>query len=72
MVSFMSVWVDEQYNGWIVMVVGVGIGLGLDRWVMGLGSNGSWVGSRIGVGVDGGVGGVEDLGDSFSLLGDVL
>jgi len=59
--SFMSEWVEEQYNGWIVRVVGVG-----------LGSDGSWMGSRIGVGLDGGVGGVEDLGDSISFLGDVL
>jgi len=30
MTSFMSVWVEEQYNGWIMMVVGVGLGLGFD------------------------------------------
>jgi len=35
-------------------------------------NDGSWMGSRIGVRLDGGVGGVEDLGDSFSLLGDVI
>jgi len=58
MTSFMSVWVEEQYSGWIMMVDGVEIGLGLDRWVIGLGNDGSWVGSRIGVGLDGGVGGV--------------
>jgi len=51
------------------MVVGVGLGLELDMWVMGLGCDGSWMGSRIGIGLDDGVGGV---GDSFALLGDVL
>jgi len=30
------------------------------------------MGSRIGVGLDGGVGGIGDLGDSIALLGDVL
>jgi len=75
MVSFMSLWVEEQCHGWIMMVDGVGLGLGLDRGVMGLSNDGLWVGSRIGVGLDGGVGGVEDLRDSFaflSFLGDVL
>jgi len=40
--------------------------------VIGLGNDGSWMDSRIGVGLDGSVGGVGDLGDSFTLLGDVL
>jgi len=69
MTSFMSVWVEEQYNGWIMMVVGVGLGLGFDMGVVGLGCDGSWMGSSVGIGLDDGVGGV---GDSFSLLGDVL
>jgi len=55
----MSVWVDEQYNGWIIMVDDVGFGLGMDRWVMRLGHDGSWMGSRISVGLDGGVGALD-------------
>jgi len=57
MASFMSEWVEEQYNGWIVRVDGVGLGLGLDRGVMGLGCDGLWMGSRIGIGLDDGLDG---------------
>jgi len=50
----------------------VGLGLGLDKWVMGLGSDGSWMGSRIGVGLDGGLGGVGDSLALFSFFTNVL
>jgi len=42
--------------------------------VRGVGSDGSWIGSWIGVGLDGGVGGVGNLGDSIASLSffDVL
>jgi len=38
-----------------MMVDVVGLGLGSGRWVMVLHSDGSWVGSRIGVGLHDGV-----------------